>query len=348
MTTANATPITDAQTSTAPKMVKYPITVFNDGLLNPFPDAAKEKKIVGFHPKSKHSIPTPSKMGITFSAEFLRDLIVFLNNPRGFALMITGETGSGKTTGVLEAGAYLNWPVREYACTGDHEHGSLRGQFQFKSAKPGEPPAMTFVHGALAKAMRNGEILLINEFDMGSPEELAGLNDVLAGRPLVIEENGDEIIYPHPMFRIIATGNSNGGGDETGDYAGVQSQNMATMDRFRVIKKPYMSTDEEIAVIEKATDGKIPTAIAAQMVEVAQSFRSLYLQKQLSRTMSTRSLVHWAFLMVDYNGAQNANGDSIIISYTVQRCFMNHLRSDEVDAAKRIVSDQFADGVQWD
>jgi cobaltochelatase CobS len=90
--------------------------------------------------------------------------------------------------------------------------------------------------GPLAVAMREGHLLLINEVDLADPAELAGLNDVLEGRPLVITQNGGEIIKPHPMFRVVVTGNSTGSGDASGLYQGVMMQNLAAMDRYRFTK----------------------------------------------------------------------------------------------------------------
>lgn len=78
-----------------------------------------------------------------------------------------------------------------------------------------------FVHGPLAVALREGHLLLLNEIDLMDPAELAGLNDVIEGHPLVIPQNGGEVIRPHPKFRVFATGNSAGAGDTTGLYPGV-------------------------------------------------------------------------------------------------------------------------------
>lgn len=75
---------------------------------------------------------------------------------------------------------------------------------------------MAFEHGPLALAMQYGAILLLNEIDLTSPEIAAGLNSVLDGSLLYIAENGGEIIPPHPMFRFVATKNTNDGGDNTG------------------------------------------------------------------------------------------------------------------------------------
>ena len=66
---------------------------------------------------------------------------------------------------------------------------------------------MTFQYGPLAKAMKYGHVLVLNEIDLADAGELAGLNDVLEGRPLVLADNAGEIIHPHPLFRVVATAN---------------------------------------------------------------------------------------------------------------------------------------------
>ena len=78
--------------------------------------------------------------------------------------------------------------------------------------------SMSYEYGPLALAMRYGGICLVNELDMASPEVAAGLHGILDGSPLCIPENGGELIIPHPMFRFVATANTNGAGDDTGLY----------------------------------------------------------------------------------------------------------------------------------
>lgn len=104
---------------------------------------------------------------------------------------------------------------------------------------------MTFVYGPLALAVKHGHLLIINEMDLAEPAELAGLNDILEGAPLVIAQNGGEIIMPHTKFRFIATGNSAGSGDQTGLYQGVLQQNLAFLDRFRIIEATYAEPSVE-------------------------------------------------------------------------------------------------------
>src|SRR5690606_9901961 len=120
---------------------------------------------------------------------------------------------SGKTSGIAQVAARLNWPVQQITAHGRMEFTDLVGFHALVSKTPGEAPVMQFMYGPLATAMRNGHILLINEVDLMDPSELAGLNDILEGRPLVIAQNGGEIIQPHPLFRVVVTGNSVGSGD---------------------------------------------------------------------------------------------------------------------------------------
>ncbi|MEZ9922365.1 AAA family ATPase, partial [Vibrio breoganii] len=88
-----------------------------------------------------------------------------------------------------------------------------------------------WMDGCLTKAMREGHILILNEIDLMDPAELANMNAILEGSPLVISQLDGEIIAPHPNFRVVATSNSNGSGSD-GMYVGVQRLNLAFMDRF--------------------------------------------------------------------------------------------------------------------
>jgi midasin len=73
--------------------------------------------------------------------------------------------------------------------------------------------AFTFVEGALVKAVRNGDWLLLDEINLASPDTLEALVDLLndgtSGNPfLLITEAGDlERVEAHPNFRVFAAMN---------------------------------------------------------------------------------------------------------------------------------------------
>jgi cobaltochelatase CobS len=67
----------------------------------------------------------------------------------------------------------------------------------------------------------------------------------LEGGGLMLTEDGGRIVKPHRMFRIFATGNTVGQGDEFGMYQGARPQSLAMLDRFTVwVKVEYLNSTE--------------------------------------------------------------------------------------------------------
>lgn len=240
-----------------------------------------------------------------FRKDEFRALWMFLQQPDGDALYITGPTGSGKTSLVTEYAARVNWPVQQITAHGRMEMQDLTGFYTLQSQPGEETPTMRFQYGPLARAMKEGHILLINEIDLVDPSDLAGLNDVLEGRPLVLAANGGEVIHPHPAFRVVVTANSNGQGDNSGLYAGIKTMNIASMDRYRMIEVGYPEPAIEEALLSKAIP-VIPEDIQKTMVVVANLIRKQFIggteEGSLSVTMSTRTLLRWAKLTQTLNG----------------------------------------------
>ncbi|NEV62335.1 AAA family ATPase [Thiorhodococcus minor] len=265
----------------------------------------------------------------------LSSVLAFLRQTGGDAFLLTGPTGSGKTSLICQVAARLNWPVQSVACHGRMELSDLVGQFVLCEG------STRFVHGPLAIAMREGHLLIVNEIDLMDPAELAGLNDVIEGQPLVIAQNGGEVIRPNPRFRVFATGNSAGAGDPTGLYQGVLRQNLALLDRFRVLQVGYLPPDVELGVLETSAPG-LPREVASLMITVANEIRRLFLGEgeqgaELTVTLSTRTLVRWARLALTFRGAPQP------IAYALEQALTARAELEQREAIHRLAADVMGD-----
>ena len=295
---------------------------------------------------SHPQIPTATSEYV-FRKELVREMRDFLMFPRGDAMFISGPTGSGKTSLVTEFCARLNWPVQEITCNGRMEVADMIGHHALVSQAPGQPPVMQFMHGPLAMAMKEGHVLLLNEIDMLDPAELSGLNDVLEGRPLVIAQNGGEVIKPHANFRVIATGNSLGSGDATGLYQGVSMQSMAAMDRFRFMIVGYADPEVEEGILMKESSD-LGEDVIKKMVRVANEIRSLFMGEgesggELSLTMSTRVLRRWARQAIAFRGSKNADGERNALSYALHMALLRRASPEEQVAVLQLAKSVFGD-----
>ena len=122
-------------------------------------------------------------------------------------IFIQGCPGSGKSCAAKFYGANRNKnsrdPIISINCHRDLSFDSLIGNYSFKNQK------FEFVEGPLLTAMKNGEVFLLDEFNLCSENILANLC------PILKADFGEEIKIkgvPYPIkikegFLIIATGN---------------------------------------------------------------------------------------------------------------------------------------------
>lgn len=311
------------------------------------PDGSEYKfnpawRCTGFSDSKNPRIPQRDP-NYVFDRSLLQDLLIFLMYPQGTALWLTGPTGCGKTSAVMQVTARLNWPVVDLTLNNRFEFTDLKGQWGLTQAENQSQPTMKYIYNALPMAMRNGWILVLNEVDLASPGELSALNDVIEGRNLLVAENKGEAVKPHPMFRLIVTGNSNGAGDMTGLYQGVQQQNVAAMDRYRMLKVDYPSEEIEKGILKNVAPS-LPAAIRRRMVKFAAEMRKAFVGStntvaSISVPFSTRSLVNWA------NSVRFYQSEKVPLRKALEIFFLNKLSDSEAEAANAIALTVF--GETW-
>jgi len=262
-----------------------------------FSGQASGRMIKGFANPCVH---TPTINPDYLFHDAIRELVVWFISPAD-PLYVFGPTGSGKTSLIRQVAAKLNYPVFDVTGHGRLEFNDLAGHLSVDNG------SMGFQYGPLALAMKFGGLFLLNELDLLDPATVTGLNGVLDGAPLCIPENGGEVIPPHPMFRFVATANTNGAADDTGLYQGTLRQNLAFMDRFWLCEIGYPVVEAEELLLERRAPA-LPADLRRSMVAYANQVRRLFIGEgdnqqpgeTIEVTFSTRTLIRWADLTLRF------------------------------------------------
>lgn len=263
-----------------------------------------------------------------FTKELVEDILYVANKPRAnIASWFYGHRGTGKTSVITQVLARMNYPTLMIAGTEETEVYQLVGYNRPING------SFEYVYAPLSHAMKYGCALVINEFDMLNPTVSAVLHDVLEGMPLVLPENGNEVIYPHADFCLFVTGNTNGAGDELGLYAGTQPQNPALMDRFAVNHVDYLDKATEEAIVANVVP-KLDETTRSMIIDYARITRELFVgeftgsddypeladldrQVRTTQLMSTRTVLNWAERLVMFRKRDKPIFD------TLERVFLN-------------------------
>ncbi|TVP73221.1 MAG: cobaltochelatase subunit CobS [Rhodobacteraceae bacterium] len=267
----------------------------------------------------------------------------------GFAynrrVMIQGYHGTGKSTHIEQVAARLNWPSVRVNLDSHISRIDMIGKDAIKLRDGAQ--VTEFQEGILPWALRNPVAIVFDEYDAGRPDVMFVIQRVLEhdGKLTLLDQN--EIITPHPCFRLFATANTVGLGDTTGLYHGVQQINQAQMDRWSLVATlNYLSHDAEAAIV-LAKNPAYNTAKGrqeiSQMVTVADMTRTAFMNGDLSTVMSPRTVINWAenariFRSIGYafrlsflNKCDELERQTVAEFY--QRCFDEELPESAVSTA---------------
>jgi len=210
-------------------------------------------------------------------------------------VLIQGMHGTGKSTHIEQIASRLNWPCMRINFDSQITRLDLVGKDTIKLKN--DKQITEFKEGIIPFALRNGVALVLDEYDAIKTDVSFVIQRLLEedGKFALLEEN--EIITPHPNFRLFATSNTLGAGDDLGIYHGTNLINQAQMDRWNIVASlNYLSEEHEISILQKKLaflSSKDHLKTAKLMVQIANLSREAFKSGDISNLISLRTLISW-------------------------------------------------------
>ena len=247
--------------------------------------------------------------GATFCGPQLGQLVLAVE--RGLHAMLVGPRGTGKSLCATEAARYAHRELRTVEGHEAMQPVDLLGGYvpdQSAEADPftvqaeiacrlaaggdletGSPAARyAWADGPLTQAMRQGQVLFVDEANRMPGKTLNVLLGAISRRALVLTENGSREVRAVEGFMVLMAMNQGQG------YL-VNPIDAALADRFPVtLEFDYLEPKDEATLLRRRTG--LPAAVATWMVRVAQETRALRRTRQLPADMTPRGLLAWGEL----------------------------------------------------
>ena len=202
-----------------------------------------------------------------------------------WSVLLEGPTSAGKTTLVEYLAARCG-----HRCVriNNHEHTDI--QEYTGSYAADSKGKISFQEGILVQALRKGHWVILDELNLAPSEVLEALNRLLDdNRELYLAEI-NEVVKPHPNFRLFATQNP------AGAYGGRKPLSRAFRNRFVEIHMADIPEDEMIIILERRCG--CPPSHAKLLVKVMKSLRQRRSRTGIFRgkdgLITPRDLLRWA------------------------------------------------------
>ena len=214
------------------------------------------------------------------------DVTTIIESGAFYPTFVTGLSGNGKTTMIMQACAKVNRECYRVNVTSQTDEDDLLGGFRLVNGET------VWYDGPVIQAMKNGAVLLLDEIDLGA-SPLMCLQPVLEGKGIFLKKI-NQFVEPAPGFQVFATGNTKGKGDDTGAFAHTGILNEAFLDRFPVtMEQAYASNgvEKRILLRKMKTLGVEDKDFAGNLVKWADAIRKTFMEGGISEIITTRRLL---------------------------------------------------------
>jgi len=219
---------------------------------------------------------------------------------------LVGPAGSGKTSMPEQFAAYTGRPFTKIQFTKQTVVQELVGGM---GAKDG---STFWKDGSLIAAMRRpGMVIFIDEPTVAP----AGVQMIVQNvtddhRTYTIHETG-EVVKAAPGVMFIIADNTNGTGDESGQYAGTNQANTSLVNRFkRMVRVDYLSKQQETSALMNRCPG-LPQAAAEHLTDFVARARKLPEMEGVA--LSLRQMVGFVGMVKDGFSAKYAMECAILV-----------------------------------
>ena len=247
-------------------------------------------------------------------------------------VLVQGLHGTGKSSHIEQIAARLNWPCLRINLDGHISRFDLLGKDAIILKE--EKQITTFKQGLLPWSIENPVALVFDEYDAGRPDVMFVIQRLLEsdGKLTLLDQNS--VLKPNENFRIFATCNTLGSGDETGLYYGTQNLNQGQLDRWNIFTTlNFLKPEVEEEIIKKKIK-KISKKKKEQIkliVRLANLIRDAFRSSDISIIMSPRTSIIWAQNIEIFDDVDTAfkltffnrcdESDKKVIGEFYQRCF---------------------------
>ena len=230
-------------------------------------------------------IPAKDPLFVPFGS--FTDMVSILKSEMFYPVFVTGLSGNGKTLMIDQACAKASRAMYRVNITIETDEDDLLGGFRLVDGET------VWFDGPVVEAMRTGSVLLLDEVDLASTKIMC-LQPILEGKGVFLKKI-NEYVDCQPGFNIVATANTKGKGDDTGNFIGAGVLNEAFLERFPItVEQEYPAPTVEKRILSKVFDSLSisDSEFIEKLVNWADIIRKTYVEGAIDELITTRRLVH--------------------------------------------------------